>query len=515
MVTVLLALSCNKEPEPKTSSISLSKDVVSGISLHGLPEGTIVVGETPSFNVTVSLSGRAALLFDVSDVSISSSDECLIVEDYGTGTAKVTATKRGVSSIRVSLGDVAKDFPVSISAKYHLEAKMVNAAVKPGVYLSADCPDGDSFIAWCSMSLRLSDVDGTAMSTGTFHFSKDATCVFDTEKLVSTTEFASVKGILEMTIEPSDTLVSVYAGRMVSENLVTLLSVKYPDGRLFPEEGYPEENFPGENGQNPSGGEDSPGDPENGSDEPTENQDTVKVRMRDKSLSLKFGDNTLYTHVYYSNVLVTRNGSVIGKDPVSVSLPAEMEISQNPVSGSLSVIFTAPGEYLVTIETSPDGGKTTYWNEVFLHAYGRSWLYLGLFKYNPDGSDDNDNVCVAFRFDCADPMRLKYSAKLKLTGKVFGQVSWVTICDEKISTLRGEDRVILARYPDLYALAKKYYLTKKMDVYITATPLSDNIETYLKVGSGIGSLVNVYNNDVSVYLNGSKILGEDSDWRKM
>lgn len=517
VVTLLMSSSCERDPVEQWSESVNPSEIISGISLQGIPDSRIIVGETPSFDVAVSLSGEAAKRYSADDAKCSATDDRLKVEPVSAGIARVTPLQRGSSFIRVSLGAYHKDFPVHVSERYYVRFSLVPDADPPGVYARTEGACDDKFAARCIIRLRVSGKTEDAKSEGVFKFSDKETLVLDAGKLLQGVGNASLMGIIDAAVEPAEPGVLIFAGRMEESGLVTRLSVKYPDGTVVPEGGYPEEDFP----DNPGPGDDTkPGTgPGSGDDNPgtgtgEEGSDTTIVRIKDESLTLQFDREKLYSHRGYPGVYVTREGVKVGGGTVSVTGGSDVQIAREGDSDVFDISFLKPGDHVLTIEVSPDG-RTTYWNEMTLHVISESVLLFGLYKYDESGPDENNNVCAALVYECRDLLKLKYSIRLKLTGKVFGGVSWDDVCSEKTVTLESSGRHVLAKYTELYSAASKHYLTKKIEVHIKMEPMSEDMDCLLKVEEGISALMSEFGDDVPVYINDRRISGEDAVWMRL
>lgn len=69
LLALLLVLSsCEEGPAQQVDEPINEADIIPGISLYGIPESEIIAGESPSFDIAVSLSGEAAKRFSVGDV---------------------------------------------------------------------------------------------------------------------------------------------------------------------------------------------------------------------------------------------------------------------------------------------------------------------------------------------------------------------------------------------------------------------------------------------------------------
>lgn len=376
------------------------------------------------------------------------------------------------------------------------------------------------------MRLRVSGKTEDARTDGVFIFSSNYSLILDAENLLQPAEGTSILGIINVAVEPSESDVLINAGRTEEGGLVTRLSVKHPDGTVVPEGGYPEESFPedstaGSGDDNPdNGGDDSGNDPgpgggdDNSGTEPDggeDGNDTTSVRIKDESIALRFDREKLYSHHSYAGVYVTRGGNKVNVETVTVTGGNDVEIQREGSSGNLLIVFNKPGDHVLTVEVLPDT-HTTYWNEISVHVRSESILLLGLYKYDESGPDENSNMCAALVYECRDPLRLRYSIRLKLTGKVFRGVSWEDVCAEKTVTLENSGRHVLAKYTELYAAASKHYLTKRIEVHIEMKSMSEDMDCLLEVGEEIAALMSEFGDDVPVYINGRRISGGDTVW---
>ena len=530
LALLLVLLSCERAPSQQGSGQTVKpSDIVSGISLYGIPENEIIAGETSPFDIGVSLSGEAAKRFSVGDARFFATDDRLKVELSSPGTANVTPLRRGESFIRVSLGEYHKAFPVRVLGRYYVQFAIFPDCKPLGVYARLKgAGKEDSFAARCIMRLRVSGKTEDAKTDGVFNFSSNYSLILNAENLLQGTEGTSILGIIDVAIEPSESDVLINAGRTEEGDLVTRLSVKYPDGTVVPKNGYPEESFPEE--PNPGGGDDT--NPDDGGDNPGtgpgggddtnpgtepgnggEGSDTTTARIKDESLALRFDREKLYSHHGYTGVYVTQGGVKVSGEFVSVSGGNDVKIEREGSSGNLLIVFDRPGDHHITIEVSPDS-YTTYWNEISVHVRSESILLLGLYKYDESGPDENSNVCAALVYECRDPLRLRYSVRMKLTGKVFGGVSWEDVCAEKTVTLENSGRHVLAKYTELYAAASKHYLTKRIEVHIEMKSMSEDMDCLLEVGEGIAALMSEFGDDVPVYINGARISGGGAVWMR-
>ena len=530
LALLLVLLSCERAPSQQGSGQTVKpSDIVSGISLYGIPENEIIAGETSPFDIGVSLSGEAAKHFSVSDAKLSATDDRIKVELSSPGTACVTPLHRGESAIRVSLGSYHRDFPVRVSGRYYVIFDIFQDCEPRGVYARmGGTGENCSFAARCSMRLRVYGKQEDAKTEGLFKLSSSYGLVLDAGKLLQDIDPASLLGILDVVFEPVESDVLIYVGRTEKGGLVTRLSAKYPDGTVVPEGGYPEESFPedsttGSGDDNPdNGGDDSGTDPgsgggdDNSGTEPDggeDGSDTTSVRIKDESIALRFDREKLYSHHSYAGVYVTRGGNKVNVETVTVTGGNDVEVQREGPSGDLLIVFNKPGDHVLTVEVSPDT-HTTYWNEISVHVRSESILLLGLYKYDESGPDENSNVCAALVYECRDPLRLRYSIRMKLTGKVFGGVSWEDVCAEKTVTLENSGRHVLARYPELYSAASKHYLTKKIEVHIEMKSMSEDMDCLLEVGEGIAALMSEFGDDVPVYINGARISGGGAVWMR-
>ena len=529
LLALLLVLSsCEAGPAQQIDEPINEADIVSGISLYGIPENEIIAGETSPFDIGVSLSGEAAKHFSVSDAKLSATDDRIKVELSSPGTANVTPLRRGESTIRVSLGAYHRDFPVRVFGRYYVQFTIFPDCEPLGVYARLKgAGEEDSFAARCIMRLRVSGKTEDAKTDGVFNFSSNYSPILDAKNLLQGTEGTSILGIIDVAVEPSESDVLINAERTEEGGLVTRLSVKYLDGTVVPKNGYPEESFPeepnpgGGDDANPDGGGDNPGTGPGGGDDSnpgTEpgtggegNDTTTVVRLRDESLALHFYKDKIYSYHSYYGVYVTQDGTKVNGESVTVTGGDDVEIECEGFSGDFLIVFNKPGDHVLTIEVSPDT-HTTYWNEISVHVRSESILLFGLYKYDESGPDENSNVCAALVYECRDPLRLRYSIRMKLTGKVFGGVSWEDVCAEKTVTLENSGRHVLAKYTELYAAASKHYLTKKIEVHIEMKSMSEDMDCLLEVGEGIAALMSEFGDDVPVYINGRRIAGGDVVW---
>lgn len=513
VVTLLMSSSCERDPVEQWSESVNPSEIISGISLQGIPDSRIIAGETPTFVVSVSLSGKAAKQYRANEAIISATNDHIALEPCGSGTAKVTPLRRGETLIRVFIGKYHKDFPLSISERYYMKFSLLPDADPPGVYARTEGACDDKFAARCIMRLRVAGKSEDAQTEGVFNFSSEGTLILDAGKLLQDIDDGVLMGIIDAAVEPLESDVLIFATRMEADGLVTRLSVKYPDGTVVPEDGYPEENFPED--PNPGGGDEPGNDPGNepGNEpgEGGEGSDTTAVRIQDASLALHFDRDNLYSHHSYAGVYVTQNGTKVDGKSVTVTGGNDVEVQREGPSGDLLIVFNKPGDHRLTIEVSCDA-HTTYWNETNVHVRSESILLLGLYKYDESGPDENSNVCAALVYECRDPLKLRYSVRLKLTGIVFGGVSWEDVCAEKTVTLENSGRHVLARYPELYSAASKHYLTKKIEVHIEMKSMSENMDCLLEVGEGIAALMSEFGDDVPVYINSRRISGGSAVW---